>query len=404
MRRVAGKASGGHVIRAMCILLLLALLIGILITEAARSAGTYSYEAAKVATYTVTDSFSAYVFRDETAFRSSNNGPVEYLVEDGAAVGAGESLANVYGGSAGEFVQREEAAALYEEIGRLENALERDVIPWQAAYTESYAALMNAMGAGDLQAGLRAGEALAATLERRSAFGDSESAVRVQIATLRARVDELVRYEDAPHTLTAKENGYFTYETDGYEALFGVSAIESLTPESLNRLLATPQTDALSVGKLVSGGTFCLAVTVAPEVAQGYTSNVSYRVRMARGGETDMQLVRMSPSDDGSAILLVFRADQRPADMDFSRRQPIEVDRECVTGIRIPAMALYSENGENAVYIASDGIAGRRRVEILCRDGGCCIAAIRSDTGYLREGENILITSRSVYEGKVLNR
>jgi hypothetical protein len=73
-----------------------------------------------------------------------------------------------------------------------------------------------------------------------------------------------------------------------------------------------------------------------------------------------------------------------------------------VDGIRVPSAALCQENGGDAVYIASNGIAAKRRVEVVCREGGSCIVAVRHEEGYLREGEMILITARSVYDGKEL--
>lgn len=404
MNRNADKRLGRYVIQLICVILLLSLLIEILSVEIQRNAVSYGGEAAKRASYTVTDSFSGYIFRDETTLRSSNNGPIEYLVPDGSAVKKGDPLVNVYIDDTGTD-KRQSAAAIYEEIARLEQALEKHVIAWQLTYTESYQDMMSAVSAGDLRAGLSAADGLASTLERRSAFGDNEAQLRVRIATLRAQAEELVRYVDAPQAFVSQEDGYyFSRQTDGYEALFGTAAAQNVTPEGLKNLLESKQLDSNAVGKLVSAGEFYLAVPVCEKQAREYTVNSTYRVRMARGGELQMLLSRIARSDDGTELLLIFWAARCPAHMDLCRRQPIEIERQTVSGLRVPASALCHENGEDAVYVTSNGTAAKRRVEILCREGGSCIVAIRHEEGYLREGEVILITARSVYEGKELRR
>ena len=111
MNKSADKRTRNHVAQALCVLLLLSFLIAILGVEVRRNAATYGREAAKAASFTVTESFSGYVFRDETTLHSSNNGPIEYLVADGSAVNAGNRLVNVYVDDTGAD-QRQTAASL----------------------------------------------------------------------------------------------------------------------------------------------------------------------------------------------------------------------------------------------------------------------------------------------------
>ena len=404
MSKRVDRRKSYHVAQFICVLLLLSFLIAILSIEAKRNAASYSREAATVVSYTVTDSLSGYVFRDEKTLPSSNNGPIEYFVADGALVKAGDRLANVYVDDSGTD-KRQAAAALYEEIARLERALERDVIAWQLTYFESYGGMMSAISAGDLRTGQNAAGDLVATLERRSAFGDNEAQVRVRIATLRAEAEELVRYVDRPQEFFATEGGhYFSYQTDGYEALFGTAAVGDLTPEGLDRLLDSKAIAADAVGKLVSGGEFYLAVPTSVEQAQNYKADATYRVRMARGGAAQMRLARIALSQNEKEALLIFYAEKCPNDMDLCRRQPVEIERSTVMGLRVPAAALCHENGEDAVYIVSNGIAAKKRVRILCQEGGSCIVAVCHEDGYLREGEVIVITARSIYDGKELRR
>lgn len=404
MNKRANRRKGYHVAQFICVLLLLSFLVAILGIEAQKNAVSYSREAAKTVSYTVTDSLSGYVFRDEKTLESRNNGPIEYFVTDGSLVKAGDRLANVYVDDTGTD-KRQTAAALYAEIARLERALERDVIAWQLTYFESYEGMMSAISAGDLRSGQNAADDLAATLERRSAFGESRAELEARIEALRTEAAELVRYVDLPQEFSAKENGYyFSYQADGYEALFGTFAVQDLTPEGLERLLDSKKLASDAVGKLVSGGEFYLAVPTSIQHTQNYALNAIYRVRMARGGEAQMRLVRIAASENGEEALLIFYAEKCPNGMDLCRRQPVEIERSTVEGLRVPAAALYHEDGGDAVYVATGGVAQRRHVQVLCREGGSCIVAVSREEGYLREGEMIVITVRSIYDGKELRR
>ncbi len=407
MRKTANRRAGQGALRAICIFLLLLLLAMILLTEVRRSAKAVGRERADAVTLTRTDALTGYVFRDEVTVPSSNNGPIEYLVEDGSMVLAGAELAKVYTGSEGGNTQRDAAAPLYEEIERLEKALEEDMIAWQLSFSDSYATLMSSVSAGQLAGCLNAADELADTLEKRSVLRGDGEAVRVRLATLRAQAEELVRYEDDPHVPVAGETGYFSRTTDGYEALFGIAAAATLTPEGLAHLLAFEVADETprvqNIGKLVSAGAFYLAVPVSAEKASAYVADAEYRVSMLSGGVVTMRLDRIAASESGEA-LLIFYAERCPVGMSLSRRQSLVIEREYVKGLSVPAGAVFLEGDENFVYVVRGGVAEKRRVRVLCEENGSCIVASDGGEGYLAAGENILMTWRSVYEGKELNR
>lgn len=407
MRKTANRSAGQGALRAICIVLLLLLLAAILFTEVRRSTKAVGRERADGVTLTRTDTLTGYVFRDEIAVFSSNNGPVEYLVEDGSMVLQNTELARVYTGSKGGSTQRDAAAPLYEEIERLEKALEEDMIAWQLSFTDSYTSLMSSVSAGKLTGGLNAAAELSDTLEKRSVLKGDGEAVRVRLATLRAQAAELVRYEDEPHVPVASASAYFLRSTDGYETLFDTAVAETLTPEGLAQLLATDPAvggdAAQNVGKLVSAGPFYLAVPVTAEQVKGYTVGGEYRVTMKDGGAATMRLARVATAESGEALLLLY-AERCPVGMNFSRLQTLTIEREYVEGLSVPAGAVFLEGDENFVYVVRSGVAEKRRVRVLCEDNGSCIVAADGGEGYLAAGENILVTWRSVYEGKELNR
>ena len=403
MKRRIKTQFGYRARQMLLILLLIAFLALMVIFEIRRSEADVGRERVHLSAYTYSDSLVGYVFREEAEVTDGgNNGPVEYLAYHGSSVSSKEPLVITYAEAGGEG-ERARAAELFAEIERLERSLAEE--NWQKSYMSSYAAMMSAVSAGEWHSGVDAASALATALSQSSVatVEGSKEAVQARIAELRAEVSDMVKWaKDTAVTVSAPTDGYFCTETDGYEGLFSLPNAANVTPASLSLWLEHHEPAVGAVGKVVGRGTFYLAVPVTAEEAAQYVSGLTYRVRMVRGGEAEMLLERISTDQTGS--LLVLRADAMPEGMDFARRQPIVVGRETVSGLCVPATALQTEGDETFVFVAENGVAHRRRVAVLCAEQGCCIVALRQEEGFLREGEQLLITSRSMYEGKALRK
>lgn len=401
MKKRARAQSEHRVWQLLLIFLLIALLVLMLAVEVKRNRDTVWREKAQISQYTYTDALAGYVFREEVPLNDSGNkGALKYAVADGDAVESKENIAVAYSMVNGQS-DRPDAAAIYDEIARLERSLQEAA--QQAAYTASYAGMMEALSEQDWRAGARAAKQLGEALSQSSVstVEGSEAAVQDRIAELRARADQMVKW--ASYTsVTAPIDGRFTVETDGYEHTFSLTNVANASPQSLALWLENNEPGPNDIGKVVSQGLFYLVVPVTGEQAMSYSAGVAYHVQMLRGGEANMQLERISFSEDEANALLILRADRMPVGMDLSRRQPILIERQTVSGIRVPLSALQTVGEETFVYVAKNGVAKQRRVNVLCRENGCCIVAEEHEENSLRVGEQILLTARSLYEGKVL--
>ena len=398
-QRRRARVGREHILQAICILLLLILLVGILLSESLRTANTPTQSAQTVA-FCETDVLEGYVFRDETAILSKNNGVVDYRVRGGEIVTEGACLVKEYRDESGTD-QRERAAALLEEKERLLGALENEQA-WQPDYTASYAALMTALSGGDLQGTADGRATLTDALCRRAATASEAQTYAARIAAIDAEIAEMVQYVNNPIQHTASVNGAFYRVTDGYEASFGLSAVADLTPESLTALLDAPL-DEECIGKVVSCGEWYLAVPTTAQIAAAYDVEQTCTVSFAVQNTTlPMRLVAIRPSEDGAGALLLFYADQKPAWLGAVRRLSVTVAHTPLTGLSIPASALQTENGVRGVYVAENGVARWRRVELLYERSGCVIVASASGEGVLHEGEAVIVTARRLYDGKTL--
>ncbi len=389
------------VLQVILIVALSLLLVGILSFEMARTEAALRRETATVTALTRTVKATGYIFRDEAVVDSVDSGAVRYYVASGTTVTAGGDIALVYadGGNTGT---RAAAAALTAEIERLQALDDASGIP---DYYGAYEALMQSLSAGTVSGTDAAVGTLDAALDRYAAKETQASARAERIAALQAEFEKLVENDrNATDAVTAPASGVFVRETDGYEAVLSTAAVETLTPGGLRALLVSPQDTTLAIGKIMTGGTWYLAVPFVGAEAQVFEAGRAYSVTVDRTGETvSLLLERITAPDTAGEVLLIFRAEGVSLPADLARSQEITVSTDTVSGILVPMAALREEDGAYRVYVEENGVAVSRLVEPLLLQDGYCLVPATDRAGYLREGERILVTPRRIYNGKALS-
>ena len=170
----------------VCILLVLALLAGMIVTEIVRANRTAIRRSVEVATYTHSDVARGYLFRDEYIVETRNAGSMEYAVSDGAAVTTDTLIASVYGNDTG-LDERATADKYYEEIALREQTLANMEGEWTSDYYRFYNEMMAALSVGDYDRAEVASENLQLTLSHRDTLANSDLAtvLRLEIAEYR---------------------------------------------------------------------------------------------------------------------------------------------------------------------------------------------------------------------------
>lgn len=377
--------------------LLLALLVLTLASEISRFSEMVSFETVELATYTHTDTLCGYVFRDESAPGTLNNGPIDYLAADGTAVQKGDVLAQVFRDDTGTD-KRERAAALYAQIAEYEAALS-NADTWGNDYYDAYTLLMQGLTQKGGTASVKDAAALSAVIGGKDA-AKSQLADEMQqkIEALKKELQELTVHTNDPHTVSAEIDGVFYHEADGYEALFGTDAAATLSPTTLSELLQVAPAVTETVGKLVSCGTWYLAVPTSKSLADTYRVGDTYTVHFAQGS-AQMLLARIATDETPDAAILMFSAAQKPTWLGAARRQSVTVEKESVSGLCIPACAVV--NGDS-VFVLRDGKAWLCPITPLLKENGCLLLSAEGKEGSLQKGDVVILCERQLFHGKVL--
>ena len=225
---------------------------------------------------------------------------------------------------------------------------------------------------------------------------------------LTQRYNELQGIQTGATTITAEAAGVFSTHLDGYETVLAPSMLEAQSPEGLRRLaLIEPQTDSGYLGKLITSPEWFYAATMSGEYASRFTVGGKVTIHFnALSTSLTMKVESVSEIQDGQVVVL-FRSTQDVEMADQLRQEASRVVFRSEEGIRVPKQALrVDEDGAIGVYVASGHNARFRPVEILAEDETSYLLSPNPDssvdTRILRAGDEIVLASDELYDGKVV--
>lgn len=385
----------------VCILLVLALLAGMIVAEVVRSNRSAIRRSVETAAYTHSDVGRGYVFRDEYVVETRNAGTMEYVTSDGTSVTTDTLIANVYGNDTG-LDEHSLAAEYYEQIAIREQTLANMAGEWTDDYYHFYNEMMAALDAGDYERADTASQNLQLALSHRDTLADNDlaDALRLEIAEYREKIEKLVRCESEPQKIYPDASGIFYRDTDGYEKNFDLNLPESLTPTDFTDLLSENKQDhSRAVGRIVNTDTYFVVLPVDLETSKSYLTGTAYNLYFTES-DLNLTLTLSTINREDDRALLVFYGEGLPEALIHDRSQEIRIDRETVTGLRVPLTALSEIEGKTVVYVLEDGRAMPRYVRILLKENGCCLVASANDDAPLLEKDLVFVNANRVHSGK----
>ena len=361
-------------------------------------------------------SAEGYLFRNEEVLTATTEGLVDSLVENGTKVGKNVSVAKVWStdksGDALAAAQLQ-LSRINRSIRILEESQLKAGTPlseankYRAEYTALYREISAATEEGKLDQIPVLEEKLLIALNRYvSLIGDTDE-TRAHLQSLRQEKETLIGAASATEIKSETSSGLF-YESryvDGFEDAFSMTALEELTPEGLHTLVESTPTlpEGQTVGKLVYGYEWYLALELSPSVAAGFGVGREYRFAFPENnGATAKLTLEKTVVGDGT-VLAVFRCESHPNDFLFYRKQTVEITVGETEGFYIPETALVNENGIMGVYVFEESTVRFRQAHIIWMGEGYAIAKLPGEGSLteLQENDILIVSGNDLYEGKV---
>ncbi len=371
-------------------------------------------------------SASAIIVREETVLPGSDS-YVDLVLSEGERAAAKSVVALIYDHPSA-LDTRQEIRALQAEIEQLEYALSTGTQAVDSAKLDqqvvgSIVSLRSLAASGDLSSledyvlKLRT-----MVFQRDYTYGDTGAAQQLEllIEQKKTRLSTLEHsLSQVSQTVRAPASGVFSGAADGYESLVTPDMLSTMTPAQLSALLegdAPAATDA--IGKVITSSTWYLAALFDGSNDLGLTVGRTYTISFSHDyyGFVDMTLERIETQNDQT--MAVFSARTKLADTTLLRIQTVDIVVEELTGIRVPRKALRvetqsvtdEETGKTTqvnsygVYTVVGTQAEWQEVNVLYTgDTYYLVEPVNeSDSGRLRAGDTVILSSTGLYDGKVV--
>ena len=367
---------------------------------------------------------SGYVVRREQVLADEASGLLRLQRSEGEKVSAGGTVALVYADQASLDRQR--------EIDELSGRIEQLQFAQEASLGSEVSLKLDAQimrSLLDYRAELAAGrldnaeehetELKSLVLKRDYTYSDTED-LSGQIAELQSQLKELkAKAASSVRAVKAPVSGVYSAVVDGYETVLTPGLLADMTPSQLNAVQAD-ETLTSQTGKLILGDSWYYAVTMSADQAKALQDNSgTMTLRFAKGVEQDqtVTLYAVGPEEQGR-VVVTFRGEYNMAQVTLLRRQSAQLIWRTINGIRVPNEALRAANTKvdqegNRTTVESLGVycvvgmeARFKPVEVLYSGDGFVLvrstAASDQESLRLRPGDEIIISAKDLYDGKVV--
>ena len=376
-----------------------------------------------------TVSATGYVVREERVLPDEGGGLLRVQRAEGERVAAGGTVASVYA----DQVSMDRQAEIENLEGRVEQLQYAQDLALAAETTRKLDAQINQnlLQYRQYLAADRLYDAEGTALELRalvlkrdySDTGGGDVTLQLQelgaqLLALRSQAEGTVRRVKAP------ESGLYSAEVDGFETILTPAGLESLTPSQLGSLTADPSVTS-QVGKLVLGDEWYFAAPLSSEDAVALQARQTelkqngetLLLRFSKGVDRDLPVTLESiGASENGRVVAVFRGTAYLAELTLLRQQRAEVITGTIDGIRVPKECLRAERA----YLDENGKhAAEERTGIYCLIGRkarfkpvdvaysadsfvLVIPAAKENERRLRAGEQIIVSARGLYDGKVI--
>lgn len=358
-------------------------------------------------------SLEGWFFRDEVRL-SPASGLISYRLDEGEKARAGQVAAVVYQ-SQEAMARQQQVQVVQAQIAQLDYALSADSptgTHLDSQIQTAQAQIRAAASRGDYS-GLTemADQYKRLSLRRESVSSSvSESAIGMASLSLGGTLAQLQEGTQGQRSeVTVPQSGTFSVVVDGYESVFLPELLdEDITPDKLREIVEqTPQMDDGAVGKVATDSRWYLAMIVDEEDLKLFQQSSRLSVRLTALNEpTNMSISMLGYVVDGQAVVVLTSRNDLAGTVSL-RSQSCAVIFRSDRGIRVPRNALRElESGEIGVYTLTGYRAEGKPVTVTAEGTDYYIVspnpAHAEDKRILRSGDQVIIATAELYDGKVV--
>ncbi len=378
-----------------------------------------NYETENATYYVVQDvsAFEGVYVRNETVTRYAGTGALRYCVDDGAKLGIGSVIAEVYSDEKQidlrrRISEKENELAVLNQIENPGTAEHAQPANLSALIRDQYRSMIRSREQGDLSAMLLNRQDLTLYMSTYEKITHPDLSYRARIAALEDEINRLKAQKTAPdQVIKADRSAYFISYVDGYEDSLRADSVRQLTAEQIASVSddGDGSADPHAIGKLVDAYSWYI-VGVFDNTKLHLSEDDIATVRLeSLSRNLRVKVESLVSAGDITKTQAVLRCDQFTYDVVQHRAERVEILRDTVDGIRIPRSAIRfktlteevkDEKGNvlgtkdteyQGVYILVGESAEFRKLNIIYNDEDFCLSKLDAGNGYVALYDDIIV-------------
>ncbi len=353
--------------------------------------------------------------RNEEPVTYSGNGVLSYNVNDSGKVGMGTVIAQVYPddtqiaiNSEIERLQRKlDILKKIQNPGTLESAQPGSL---SESIEENYRSLVYARDMKDYASLEDIVENILIQMSTYQIITDEVENFDGQVSDINIKLDELKKESVKPaETITSSKPAYFVSYCDGYEDIFSIDKLPSVTISMLNDAVDEKSKEKNIVGKLIDGYHWYLA-GVIDNSHHSYNVGDNVKLRFESSADTfDAQITEIRDEGDTAESIIIAECSQFNYDLVQHRTENAEIIKGVYSGLKIPREAIRfadvvevqeDEDGNEVssvtnykgVYISKGEQVVFKKIDVIYEGGNYVLSAVHDDdASYLALYDDIMI-------------
>ncbi|MCQ2434486.1 MAG: hypothetical protein MJ062_04535 [Oscillospiraceae bacterium] len=354
--------------------------------------------------------------RSETEKSYSGSGAVRYCVSDGAKLGVGSVIAEVYD-SEEQIDLRRSIAKKQDELSMLtkvENPGTSDYAQPANLSTlieEQYKTMLRLREVGDYSSMLERKREMTVLMSTYDKITGQSDNLQSRITELQDEISMLeLRLTEPMEKITAEKSAYFVSYVDGYEKILTPQNMAQLRQEQLAEVTdgGPPNAERSPnvIGKLIDGYEWYI-VGVFDNTKLRLSEGDSATVRLESvSDDLHAEVVSLVSAGDITKTQVILRCETLTYDVVQHRTERVEILRKTVEGVKVPRTAIrfqkmpkLDEEGKETdelencmgVYVLVGENAEFRKIEIVYEDEEYYLSSLNAGNGYVALYDDIIV-------------
>ncbi|WMJ23109.1 HlyD family efflux transporter periplasmic adaptor subunit [Paludicola sp. MB14-C6] len=367
----------------------------------------YETEIVKEGTYIYDVDLDGFFVRDETVLDTKKQGVVSYRFKNADKIPKDATIARMYENESDLYNLRKveklkEQKSILQEALKTKNTEQLDVISNQVS--ASQLDLLKQVDDGNLTNLNNTYKDLLLNINKKELSINKNANISETITNIDNQITKLTsEISNKNIDVTTNKAGYFCNYVDGFETVFTLDSLKSISINDVQEKLKNKKTQPQeNVGRIQSDTTWHFVSLIdakdAESFAKGQAVTLKFSSKVSK--KVTATVVDVISEKDNKKSVVVFTGNFFDEDISTMRFEKPKAIMKSYSGIQIPKEAIRVENGKKGVYTLLGKTVRFRLVDPVYEDNDILVSKSNSDTKYVSVYDKVITKGKDLHETK----